>query len=236
MTLPKIKYPTFEVRVPSNGSKIHYHPFLSTDDKILLTAKESGEAIDIIRAITQVINNCVVTEGFDINNHPTFDMEYIFLKMRSKSIGNKVQVLIQDDEDYEDYKIEIDLDEVDLDKEIAENRKITFSDSIGVIVNYPTPKLIDKLKNVNNSTEANDILIMECIEKVYDEENVYPWKNESEEDRKQFLENLSSVDYNKLKQFFVEAPKLSYIKTYKNSKGKEKSVEFNTLNDFFIFH
>ena len=236
MSLPKVKYPTFEVKVPSTGKTIHYRPFLSTDDKILLTAKESGETVDVIRGITQVINNCVIDEDFDINKHPTFDMEYIFLKMRSKSIGNVIDIIIEDDEDYQEYKLNIDLDEVELDNDPSKDRKILLNENIGLIVNYPTPDLAEKLGEAKSASEATDIMIMECIDKVFDEESVYPWKDESREERKTFLENLSSVDYGKIEEFFRNSPKLTLIKTYKNSKGKEKSVDFNTLNDFFILH
>lgn len=234
MALPKIAVPTFELTQPSTGEQLQYRPFLVKEEKILLTARESGERADVFRAIKQIINNCVVTEGFNVNKIPLFDMEYIFIQLRSKSVDNIIKFQVQDSDDNITYDLELDLNDVEVQfPKKQHDGIIKISEQIGAKLKFPSAEIADHIKDLKNMTEVAHEMIMQCIEYIFDEENTYPWEKESKKDRQEFLDSLSVDVYNQMQEFFEASPKIEHIVTYNNSTGKEKKVVFRNLDDFF---
>lgn len=235
MALPKIQTPSFEVILPSTGDKLLYRPFLVKEEKILLVSKESGEANEIYNAIKQVINNCIVTENFDIDQCSTFDLEYLFIKIRAVSVGNIVKFKVVDSDDGIEYDLEVDLNEVEIkfpDDDITKN--IMLDENTGLVMKYPTPKISDKISNLTSLSDITYELVKECIDYVFDEEDTYAWASESKEVQDDFLEALPVESYAKISEFFQNLPKIEHSVFYTNTEGKEKKTVFRNLNDFFM--
>ena len=234
--LPKIAAPTFELTQPSTGKTIQYRPFLVKEEKSLLIARESGERKDVFNAVKQIINACVITEGFDVNQIPLFDMEYIFINLRAKSVNNIVEFQVEDSTDGKTYDLSVDLDEVQVVFPERHDNKVQISDKIGLVMKHPTPEISDKIANLETVAEITYQTMMSCIDYVYDEEETYPWSQSSDKERKEFLDNLPIEAYNKIQKFFETVPKIEHIVTYENSEGVEKKVVFRNLEDFFTLY
>lgn len=234
MALPKIATPTFELTQPSTGKKLSYRPFLVKEEKILLMARESGDKADIYRAIKQIINNCVVEEGFDVNDVPLTDMEYIFIQLRAKSVDNMIKFQIRDEDDGEAYDIEVNLDEVEVQfpKE-KHDGVIQIDDTYGVKMKYPSASISDSLSELETINDVMNQMVLECVECIFDKENTYPWDKETKEEKIKFIDSLPVDAYTRIEEFFDTAPFIEHVVTYKNSKGEEKKIAFRTLNDFF---
>lgn len=231
--LPKISQPTFSVTQPSTGEKITLRPFLVKEEKILLMAKESGEKADIYDAIKQIINNCVVDKGFDVNSIPIFDMEYIFIKLRAASVSNIVNFKVEDSTDGIEYDLELDLNEVEIIYPENHEKKIMIDDNVGIIMKYPTPAISEKIKNIDNLAGITQATISESIDVVFDEDDAYDWNKATENEKEEFLDSLTINTYNMIQTFFETSPKIEHIVNYTNSEGTEKKVVFRELNDFF---
>lgn len=234
--LPKIAAPTFELTQPSTGKTIQYRPFLVKEEKSLLIARESGERKDVFNAVKQIINACVMTEGFDVNQIPLFDMEYIFINLRAKSVNNIVEFQVEDSTDGKTYDLSVDLDEVQVVFPEGHDNKVQISDKIGLVMKHPTPEISDKIANLETVAEITYQTMLSCIDYVYDEEETYPWAQSSDKERKEFLDNLPIEAYNKIQKFFETVPKIEHIVTYENSEGVEKKVVFRNLEDFFTLY
>jgi len=233
MALPKISTPTFECELPSTKESIRYRPFLVKEEKVLLIAKESGEKIDIYNAIKTIVNNCVLNEGFNVNECPTWDMEYLFIQIRAVSVGNIVKFKVIDSTDGIEYDLQLDLNEVVVQFPEEQDNKIMLTDDIGLTLKYPTPALSDKITNIESLVELNETMIGECIDTIFDSEDVYSWKQESKKDKKEFIENMPVEAFSRIQDFFGSAPKIEHVVTYTNSEGTEKKVVFRDLEDFF---
>jgi len=237
MALPKVTTPTFELIQPSTGETLQYRPFLVKEEKILLTSKESGESSDVFRAVKQIVNNCVVNDDFDVDKVPLFDMEYIFIQIRAKSVDNIVKFQVEDSDDGIVYDLELDLNEVEV--QMPENQHdgiVKISDDIGVKLNYPTAKMANTLKEAKTMTEVIYEMIMNSVEYVFDAEDTYPWSKESRKDKEEFIESLPVDAYEEISRFFDDSPKIEHVVTYKNSQEKEKRVVFRNLDDFFTLY
>jgi len=234
MALPKIAAPTFELTQPSTGKKLQYRPFLVKEEKILLMARESGDKSDIYRAIKQIINNCVNEEGFDVDEIPLTDMEYIFIQLRSKSIDNMIKFQIRDEDDGETYEIEVDLDEVEIQfpKE-KHDGIIQIDETHGVKMKHPSASISDSLSELETINDVMNQMVFDCIECVFDKEKTYLWEKETREEKLKFIDSLPVDAYSRIEEFFETAPYIEHIATYKNKKGEEKKIAFRTLNDFF---
>jgi hypothetical protein len=233
MALPKISTPTFECELPSTKEKILYRPFLVKEEKVLLIAKESGEKIDIYNAIKTIVNNCVLKEDFNVNTLPVFDMEYLFIQIRSVSVGNVVKFKVQDSTDGIEYDLELDLNDVVVQFSEDHSNKIMITDDIGITLKYPTPAMSDAMVKVENMVDLTDKMLDACIDTIYDEDDVYSWKQESKKNKQEFIDMLPIDAYNKIQKFFETSPKIEHIVNYTNSEGTEKRVVFRDLDDFF---
>jgi hypothetical protein len=234
MTLPKIEKPLFELLVPSMKKSVKARPFVVREEKILLTAQQSGAEKDIILAIKQVLNNCIVDE-FNVDDLATFDLEYMFLKLRARSVNNIIKVSYRDNDDNKVYDFEIDLDEVELKTEDDISNIINVTDTIGIKMKYPSVTILDNVPDADNASDVVEYLIKSCIDQIFDEENVYPSKDYTDEELNEFLDSLDIETFNKIRQFFDNLPQMYYKMEYTNENGSVRTIELTTLNDFFIW-
>jgi hypothetical protein len=232
MTLPKIQYPIFDLTIPSSNQNITFRPFLVKEEKILLIAQQSQSEPDIMRAIKQIINNCILEKGFDVDKLTTFDIEYMFLKFRSKSVNNLVKVTYKDNEDQELYDFEIDLDKVEMIVPDSD-KKIKINDELGIVLRYPSANIVDVIKSAANEDEILDEFMFSAIEYVYDTENVYPFDENTKDEKKEFLDSLDINTFTKIREFLENLPKLSHTIEYTNKNEKLVKIELSSLSDFF---
>jgi len=234
MKLPKIDKPIFELLVPSQKKMIMCRPYVCKEEKILLIAQESGEEKDIVLALKQVLNNCIIDEQFDIDSITTFDLEYMFLKLRSKSVSNIIAIKYRDQEDEDVYEFQVDLDQVEM-LDISDLKDtIMINATTGMQMKYPSITLIDDAPTSASQAEMIDYLVKACIKNIFDEENVYPVEEVSEKELQEFLDDLPVSVLNDLTNFFKNLPRMYYKLEYTNKEGKEKYIELRNLRDFFI--
>lgn len=234
MPLPKIDQPIFDMTIPSTGKKITFRPFLVKEEKILLIAQQSGNDTEIIRAIKQILNNCI-QEELDINSLAIFDLEYMFLKLRSKSVNNVVKLSYRDNEDDEIYNFELDLDAIEIEMPKSTNSQIEITDNVGMTMRYPDASITDRMKDFENEVDLMTFFIINCIDTIYDEDNVYIAAEFSEKEITEFLDGLDVKTFEKIREFFEDIPRLYHKIEYKNSMGSERSIELTSLKDFFMW-
>jgi len=236
MALPKLNTPTYELEVPSTDEKIKYRPFLVKEEKILLMAMESKDNVQIINAVKDIVSSCTF-EKLNANTMPMFDMEYIFLNIRAKSVGeiSKLKILCPDDK--KTYaSVELDLTKVEVQVDDEHSNKIELTDDMGIIMTYPT---IDSfLESGIENIDASNMLdvIGTCILQIYEEkgEKVYQAKDQTKKELTEFIESMDSKQFKKLQSFFDTMPKLKHTIKVKNPKTKKSSdVTLTGLNDFF---
>lgn len=232
MALPKLSYPLFDVIIPSTGKKAKMRPFLVREEKILLLAQTSEDPTDIIKSIQQVIQSCMVKPQ-DAENLTTFDLEYLFVKLRSKSVSNIIDILYKDPDDEQQYKVSVNLDDVEIKKDKNHTTKIEFSKDLGVIMKYPSLDIGEHLKEVETEVDLFFQLISLCLDKIYDADNVYSASEYSREEVEEFVSSLDVNAFKQIQKFFETTPKLYYETSYTTRDGKEKKVILQNLNDFF---
>ena len=232
MTLPKIVAPTYELEVPSTKEKITYRPFLVKEEKILLLAQEAGEEDDILNAIKEIINNCTY-EQLQVENLALFDLEYIFLNIRSKSVGEKIELKLLCEDDGETYvDVEIDLDKVKVNFPKKHTNTIQLTDSISLVMRYPEMSSLN-LTTVSN-TETIFHMIKNSIGQIIDGETIYERVDFTDEDLDAFIESLSSEHFKNIQNFFETMPKLRHEVKFKNPNTKKQNkVILEGLNSFF---
>ena len=236
MALPRLDVPTYELTIPSTDDKIKYRPFLVKEEKILLIAMESGETKAMLQSVKDIVDECTFNQ-LNLGNMPMFDIEYIFLNIRAKSVGeiSKLKVLCQDD--MKTYaNVEIDLSEIQVQVSDEHTNKIELTDEMGVIMKYPT---IDSF-NVNNIADITTDNMLEviaaCIAQIYDKkgEEVYDSKDSTQKELIEFVEQLNTKQFQDMQKFFDTMPALKHTITVKNPKTKKESkVTLTGLNDFF---
>lgn len=234
MPLPKLKYPIFELTVPSIKETRLFRPYLGSEEKILLIAKESGEAKDIIMSLKQVIQNCSQDEGFDADDLTTFDVEYLFLKLRAKSVDNVVKVSYIDLDDEETYPFNIDLNEVEmLETENVVDSIIMIDESSGLKMRYPSVSVVGNAPEFDNTADEFSYLIRACVTELFDDETVYPLDDISDEEFNEYVDSLPIPVITKMKTFLRSMPKMYHELNYTNKLGVEKKIILRSLSDFF---
>ena len=236
MALPKLITPTYELEVPSTDEKIKYRPFLVKEEKILLLAMESGKPEDIVTAIKQIVVSCTY-EKLNVETMPMFDVEYIFLQIRAKSVGeiSKLKVLCQDD--MKTYaEVEIDLNDIEVQVDEDHTNKIELTDSMGIFMTYPTIESFSK-NSVSNINASNMLdVIAGCVLQIYEDngKKVYDPKDQTHKELIEFIEQLNTKQFKDIQKFFDTMPKLKHTFKVKNPKTKKTSeVTLTGLNDFF---
>ena len=237
MALPRIDVPIYELVVPSTDEKIKYRPFLVKEEKLLLIAMESGKNEDILRGVKDIVDSCTFNK-LKLGNMPMFDIEYIFLQIRSKAVGevSTLRVLCKDDgETYA--KVEVDLTKIEVQVDDTHTNKIVLSDEMGVIMKYPTIESFAE-NGVEDMTPSNMInVIVACISQVYDKkgEEVFDAKDSTQKELVEFVEQMNTKQFADVQAFFDTMPKLKHEITVLNPKTKvESKVILSGLSDFFV--
>jgi hypothetical protein len=234
--LPKIEHPIYKIKVPSTDKTYPFRPFLVKEEKLLLMAKESNNTADILSAIRQIVNNCSLDDKFDIDKLALFDLEYIFLKLRSASVDNNVKVAYRDNEDNKLYSFEVDLEDVEVKfpKKKVDN-VVKISDNAGIVLKYPPASLYGDRDFLDNSKEHMFDLIVRCIDSIYSNEEVFEAKNLERKEIEDFLESLDVKTFKVIQEFLMSTPKLHKEIVYENSAGKKRKIVLKSLNDFFTW-
>lgn len=233
MSLPKLDYPIYNIKVPSLKKEFKFRPFLVKEEKLLLMAKENDNPVEILSTIKQIINNCSEDKNFEINKTALFDLEYLFLKLRAVSVDNTVAVSYKDNEDGKVYDFEVNLDEVEVifPEKIENNIKIT--DKSGIIMKYPSATLYDDDEFLKLEKEQLFELIIRCIDSIYLEDEIYEAKDYKKQELEEFLENLNIKVFEKIQNFLLSVPRMEKKLQYKNSLGNDREIVLSSLSDFF---
>ena len=238
MPLPKIATPTYELILPSTKKKIKYRPFLVKEEKLLVLALESDDSKQITNAIKAVLKSCIETRGVKVETLPTFDIEYLFLNIRGKSVGEEVEVnIIAPDDGVTEIPISIQLDDIQVKEGEGHEKRIKLDDSLMMEMKYPS--LDEFIKNNFDIKGDVDIdksfeLIGSCIDKIFSEEEVWSTADCTKKEVISFLEQMNSVQFKQIEKFFETMPKLSYQVEVTNPKTEVKStVVLEGLSSFF---
>lgn len=238
MPLPKISTPTYELDLPSTGKPIKYRPFLVREEKLLVLAMESEDPKQITTAIKTVIKNCIETRGIKVETLPTFDIEYLFLNIRGKSVGEEVDLTITCPDDGETTaSVKILLDDIQVIKNPEHSNKIKLDDSLVMEMKYPSLDQFIKSNfdfNTDNAMDQSFDLIASCIDKIYNEEEVWSSSDVTKKELEEFLEQMNSSQFKQIEKFFETMPKLSHTIHVKNpNTGVENDIVLEGLSSFF---
>ena len=238
MPLPKIATPTYELELPSSGETIRYRPFLVKEEKVLVIALESEDTKQITTAIKAVLKSCVLTKGIKVETLPTFDIEFLFLNIRGKSVGEELEVnVICPDDGETQVPVTINLDDIQVQKSDKHDNQIKLDDNIMMELKYPS--LDQFIKNNFEFDEKNAMqqsfdLIASCIDKIYTEEEVWATADCTKKEMSEFLESMNSTQFKGIEKFFETMPKLSHTIKVTNPNTKKKSeVVLEGLASFF---
>jgi len=233
MALPSIATPEFITKIPSTGQEIRYRPFLVKEEKILLMALEGKDSNEIMLSVQNVLKNCILSEDVSVNKLATFDIEYLFLKLRSKSVGEVIKIKVNHANDSEcKYATEVDIniDKINVEGDIKDG-KLMLTDKVGLKLRYPT---MEDLKGISiDDAESMFKMVRKCIEFIFDEDNVY--SDFTEKELSDWIDSLNQTQFAKITQFFEGMPKLSHKIDWEcKSCGKNDSVTVEGLQGFFI--
>lgn len=235
MALPKLDKPLFDLEIPSKQTTVKCRPFVVKEEKILLMAQQAGQEKDIVLAIKQVLENCVQDPTFDSDDLTTFDLEYMFLKLRARSVNNVIEVSYRDNEDDKVYDFEIDLDTVEMMKPAEINNKIMVTDTVGIVMKFPSVKVLENTPENTSAPDLVEYLVRSCVDQIFDEEEVYLASESTEAELQEFIEGLDVQTFQKIREFFDSLPSLYHKLEYTNANGNERVIELKTLSDFFTW-
>lgn len=233
MALPKLSYPTFDLTLPSTRQDIRMRPFLVREEKILLIAQQTEEPREVINAIKQVINNCVMTEGFDVDALTTFDLEYVFLKLRARSVNNIIKLTYKDNEDEKSYTLDCNLDDVQVTFDPEHSNVINVSDDIVLRMKYPEARLMQSLDPSLSESDIFFELLASCMDVVVQGNESFLISDSPKEEVDEFISTLDVNTFQSIQEFFRTMPKLKHELKYTNSLGNERTIVLDNLNDFF---
>jgi hypothetical protein len=239
MPLPKINTPTYELEIPSTGKKIRYRPFLVREEKVLIMALESEDMKQITNAIVEILSECILTKGVKVTDLSTFDIEYLFLNLRSKSVGESLEVNVTCPDDGEtQVKTEIDLDSIKVQKDSNHSNIIKLDDTLSMKMKYPSItqfvennfEIQEAVEDVNKSLE----MITSCIEMVYNQDECWSASDCTKQELQEFIEQMNTKQFKEIESFFTTMPKLSHTLMVKNPNTKvESEVTLEGLASFF---
>lgn len=236
MALPKIEKPIYEIEIPSTGKKVKYTPFTVKEEKILLTAQESKDSAQIILSIMQILNNCVF--DIDVNSLAIFDIEFLLLTLRSKSVDNVVEFEIKDPDTEEQIKLSVNLSEVKISKDETHTNRVDINDQYVLFLKYPGinefKAMVKESTQSITADESYDILFS-CLDKlVSKDDSVYKFSDFSKAEITEFIESLQSDVIQKIKNFIETMPRVRHEVQYKNSNGDMKTFVIQGTESFFI--
>ena len=236
MPLPKIVTPSYELKLPSNGKKISYRPFLVKEEKILILAIESDSLKEISRSIKDILKNCILTKGIKVDELPTFDIEYLFLNIRSRSIGESIELVVTCPDDGETkVNTTIYIDEIEVKKNKEHNTDVKIDDTYTMRMKYPSlDEFIDENFNFEGQSDNSFDIIASCIDMVFSEEEAWEAKDCTKKELIEFVEQMNSAQFKEIEKFFDTMPQLSHEIEVVNPKTKVKStVTLEGLASFF---
>ena len=236
MPLPKISTPTYELTVPSTGKNIKFRPFLVKEEKILIIAMESQSDKQIAQAVNDVLSNCILTKGVNIDDFSTFDIEYLFLNIRGKSVGESVDVMITcPDDNTTKVPVQVNLDDIKILKNDKHQRDIPLDGNLTMRMKYPSMgEFVKNNFSVNMQVDDTFDLVCSCIEQVFSEEESWAASDCTKKELHEFLEQLDSSQFKKIEQFFETMPKLSHSLKVTNPNTKVvNKITLEGLNAFF---
>ena len=231
MALPINEVPRYTCQLPSTGQTITYRPFLVKEEKVMLMAIESQNDEEISQAVADTVQSCIVTD-IDMRKVPIFDFEYLFLKIRAKSVGEIVKLRLKcPDDETQIVEHELNLEDVTIDKPDEHNNNIEFEKGYGVILKYPT---IASFSNVETNAELSFKILKESIQSIYKNDEVYDRNNISEQELDDYVNSLTQKQYKQLQTFFETMPRIRHKIEYENPKSNKKfTLTLNGTNDFF---
>lgn len=241
MPLPKIATPTYELKLPSTGKPIKYRPFLVKEEKVLILALESQDIKQITLAIKSVLKDCILTKGIKVEDLPSFDIEYIFLNVRGKSVGESIDLIVTcSDDGTTEVPVKIFVDEIQVQKDEEHSTEIRIDDSIIIKMKYPS--LEQFIKNNFDFTTQESVstiersfdIISSCIESIFTEEEAWAAADVTKKELIEFIESMNADQFKKIEKFFETMPKLSHTFTVVNPNTKEENtVTLEGLTSFF---
>ena len=238
MPLPKISTPTYELEIPSTKKKIRYRPFLVKEEKILIIAMESQSDTEIANAVKDVLSTCILTKDVKVDTLSTFDIEYLFLNIRGKSVGEDVEVLVTcPDDNKTKVPVRINLDDIKIITHNDHKRDIKLDDSLLMRMRYPSINEFIKSNFSTSEVKSEDTfdLIISCIEQIYNDEESWSTSDCTKEEMNDFLDQLNSNQFKEIEKFFDTMPKLSHTLTVNNPNTKVKSdIKLEGLSAFFV--
>ena len=238
MPLPKISTPTYELVLPSTGKKVKYRPFLVREEKILILALESENTKQITTAIKSILKECISTRGVKVDDLPTFDIEYLFLNIRGKSVGEALDLMVTCPDDGEtQVPVKIFIDEIQVQKDSEHTQDIKLDDTLTLRMKYPS--LNEFIQNnfdfsEDDSVDASFNIISSCIDQVYNEDESWAASDCTKKELKEWVETLNTNQFKEVESFFTTMPKLSHTVKVKNPKTKvESDITLEGLTSFF---
>ena len=241
MPLPTIETPTYELKLHSSNKKVRYRPFLVKEEKVLIIALESKNENEITNAVKDVLKKCILTKGIDVDSLPTFDIEYLFLNIRAKSIGEDIKLTVTCPDDNETkVPVTVYVDEIKVVKPKGHTKDIKLDDKLSLRMKYPSLNQFIE-SNFTTDDEAETLVdktfrvVADCIDTIYTEEDAWDTKDYTPQERMDFVEQLNSSQYKKVEKFFSTMPKLTHTIEVVNPNTKEKgSVVLEGLANFFV--
>ena len=234
MALPKLKTPTYELELPSTGEKVKYRPFLVKEQKHLMIAMESEKSTELRDALATLVSSCTF-EKIDPYDVPMFDIEFMFLRFRGKSVGEKVKlnVLCPDDEETR-VEVEINLDDVGVQLDADHTNEIEITKKIKIIMKYPDLNDMVEMENEKETVTATFNMIKRCVHEIHDDETIYPKVDMSDTELAEFLDNMTTEPFEKIQNFFATMPKIIHIVEVTNpNTNKKGEVVIEGIESFF---
>jgi hypothetical protein len=233
MSLPKIDLPIMELELPSTREKIKYRPFTVKEEKILLVGQASEDPTQEILAARQVVNNCLLDK--DVSDLAMFDLEYVLLILRARSVNNLIEFKIKDNETQEDVELNLDIDNISLTRYDDHTNEIDINDTYKLFLKYPTIDQFLKLTQLDEDDPLADYLVLcTCIDYIASDDEVYYFKDYTQEEIDTFMDDLSGQAIKGIQKFFETSPRLRHEMKYTNKEGKEKTFVIEGLRSFFI--
>ena len=237
MPLPKLSTPTYELEVPSTGKKIKYRPFLVKEEKILLVAMESEDEKQMATAVKTILANCIQTSRFKVDSLSLFDIEYLFLNVRGKSVGETIELnLTCPDDGVTTVPVTINIDEIKVEKHKDHTNILDLGNDVSVVMKYPSMDTFIRNNMSEGTTEIEDVfeIASSCIEQVIEGEEVYEANSFTKREVIEFLESMDTKQFLQLQTFFETMPKLSHTFNVTNpSTGVESAIVVEGLSSFF---
>ena len=234
MPLPVLDVPTYDLILPSTEQELKYRPFLVKEEKILLMAMEGEKEAEILDAVCQIINNCILDDNFTVDSLPLFDIEYIFLKLRARSIGEESNLEIKCNKCEEPNRVSINLAAIEIIKDENHSKKINIGNDLGLVMKYPTPKTMKSLESPDGTVLSAFEVIEKCVESIYQGEEIHDMEDYTFVEKRQFFDQLTQGQFENIHSFIATMPRLEHdIEFTCSSCNEHNTIHLEGLQNFF---